>query len=356
MRLQRYLWIRVGTGIALGTAMLLAIYTSIELVRQAAGLQGEYGVGAMLLYLIRTTPTRLVDVFPFACLIGSLMGLGALAANRELEAMRAAGFGRERIALAAMLVVLVLAVAMVAIGELIVPSQEAQARVERQQARSGRISMSRDWDLWLRDGERMIRIDTLTWDPRAGVGFAGITAYTLDSEMRVGSIVQARQGQHQEGRWRFEAEYRIDLDADAIASSPAPGWIELESTIEPDVFGALVTRPRLMSIADLGAMITYLEANGLDPAPYRLAFWRRLFYPFGVLAMVFAGMPLVFRPGREHGRGINVFFGISVGMGFVIVDRLGQALTPVWPLPLWFSALLPALIFAVAGYWWLRRL
>src|SRR3546814_11422646 len=47
--------------------------------------QGDYGAGTALLALLLTLPRRLYDLFPYAAVIGSLMGLGALAASRSDE-------------------------------------------------------------------------------------------------------------------------------------------------------------------------------------------------------------------------------------------------------------------------------
>src|SRR3546814_5476436 len=66
--------------------------------------QGDYGVGTALLALLLTLPRRLYDLFPYAAVIGSLMGLGALAASSELTALRAAGLSRQRIGGSAMAV------------------------------------------------------------------------------------------------------------------------------------------------------------------------------------------------------------------------------------------------------------
>src|SRR3546814_17829596 len=64
--------------------------------------QGDYGAGTALLALLLTLPRRLYDLFPYAAVIGSLMGLGALAASSKLTAVRAAGLSLHRIGGSAM--------------------------------------------------------------------------------------------------------------------------------------------------------------------------------------------------------------------------------------------------------------
>jgi len=93
-RLTRYLVARTVIGIGGVTLLLVGLYVGIDIVREAGDLQRDYGVPDMLLFVTRTVPTRLYDIFPFAALIGVLVGLGQLAAHRELVAMRAAGLDR----------------------------------------------------------------------------------------------------------------------------------------------------------------------------------------------------------------------------------------------------------------------
>src|SRR3546814_8565502 len=86
--------------------------------------QGDYGAGTALLVLILTLPRRLYDLFPYAAVIGSLMGLGAMAASSELTALRAAGLSRQRIGGSAMVVLILLTVLMAINAETLGPGAE----------------------------------------------------------------------------------------------------------------------------------------------------------------------------------------------------------------------------------------
>src|SRR3546814_19699451 len=90
--------------------------------------QGDYGAGTALLALLLTLPRRLYDLFPYAAVIGSLMGLGALAASSELTALRAAGLSRQRIGGSAMVVLILLTVLMAINAETLGPGAEREAR------------------------------------------------------------------------------------------------------------------------------------------------------------------------------------------------------------------------------------
>ncbi|HOV57973.1 MAG TPA: LptF/LptG family permease, partial [Rhodanobacteraceae bacterium] len=61
--------------------------------------QGGYTVAKAITYVLLTVPRRAYEWFVFAALIGSLLGLGTLAASGELTALRAAGLSKLRICL-----------------------------------------------------------------------------------------------------------------------------------------------------------------------------------------------------------------------------------------------------------------
>ena len=165
-------------------------------------------------------------------------------------------------------------------------------------------------------------------------------------------LVRAAQGNHDGRAWQLEQGTRLDLVTGARESFERT---ELASALNPEVFDALATRPRLLPVADILRIRDYLEANGLDASAYLEAFWRRVLYPVNLLAMVLIGLPLLFRPGRQASTAVNVFSGVALGVGFVVVQRISLGLAPVLPVPVGVTHALPALLFGGAAYVLLRR-
>lgn len=348
-----YIGRHVIAGILAVGVMLVAVYSLIELVREAGDLQREYGFAELLWYLAGTTPTRLYEVFPFAALIGTLLALGWLAGGQEITAMRAGGFDRGHIAACALGAGLLFGGLVMWMGESLVPDLDRKARVDRSQARSGDISLGGAGDLWLRDGALMVHVEFVSRDAEDSAAFTGLTLYQLGREMEPVRVLSAPAGRHADGHWYLDSGYAMDLEQ--AESVPIDTGYRVESRLEPEIFTAVATRPRLMSLADLDRVIGYLEENGLDAGRYRQAFWRRVYYPAGLVAMILVGIPMVFRPAREFSTGLSVFAGVSLGLLFFVFNRISLGLALVWPVPIWLSALMPALVFGLAGYWLLRR-
>ena len=350
--LSLYLMRSVAQSIALMTLVLGGLYLTLQLVRELGDLSGNYGVPQMLAYLIRSLPTGLYDLFPFAVLIGVMIAVGRFAASRELVAMRAGGFHRMRIARRVLGAALVLSLLMMAMAEWWMPQLELQARSDREQARSGELAISAGRQVWLRDGRQMIRAELLVNDPELGVRFANVHMYQLDDQQQPVLWLQAEQALHRQGEWLLQQSSAFNLET---AEHQHQSLVRLESAINPDVFQALSTRPRLLSMADIQRISGYLQQNGLDTQAYEQAFWRRLFYPLNILAMLLVGLPLLFRADRQLAPAASIFAGIAVGIAFFVVWRIAIGMAGVLMLPIWLIHLLPAVLFAGFGYWRLRR-
>jgi lipopolysaccharide export system permease protein len=340
-------------GMVLTGLVLLGVHLLIDLIREARSVGGEYTASRMIWYVLQTTPRRLYDIFPFAALIGSLLGLGALASSNEVVAMRAAGFDRGQIAGRALLVVALSVLLMLALAEWAIPTLETQARAERQQAKSGQLHIGKGGRLWLRDGPYTIRLDQSIWRDEDSLGFGNVLIYRLGEDMQPIRILEAEQATHSGSQWLLQnVTYR---DLDPIAATGHLDELAMDSRLSAELFTAAVSRPRLLALSDLARMRGYLASNGLDSSAYEQAFWQRAYFPLNVLAMVLLALPFVFRSARAGGRSPGLFIGVSLGLGFFVLSRLSQSLAMVWPIPLWLSMLLPAVLIGTAGVIALRR-
>ncbi|MFW5815653.1 MAG: LPS export ABC transporter permease LptG [Wenzhouxiangella sp.] len=353
-RLSGYVARAVLGGIVVTWLLLFGIHLLIDFIREARALGGDYGAVQMLWYLLQTTPRRLYDVFPFAALIGTLIGLGGLASANELVAMRAAGFDRGHLALRVLGVVALCVLIMAAMAEWVIPDLETRARAERQQAKSGQLHVGDEGRLWLRDGPFMIRLNESVWRDEDDLSFADALIYRLDESMQPVRILRAARALHQDQAWLLEQVSFRDLGKDSGMGTMDA--LRLPSRLSPELFIAAVSRPRLLALSDLQQMRRYLVANGLDASAYEQAFWQRMFFPLNVLAMVLVALPFVFRGGRAGGRSPGLFIGVMLGLMFFVLSRLTQSLAMVWPLPLWLSLLLPPLVIMLLGVVYLRRL
>lgn len=352
--LSRHIARAVLLGIALVALLLVGLYTIIEVIRESRALTGDYGPPQMVYYILQTTPRRLNDIFPFAALIGTMLGLGGLAAANELVAMRAAGFDRPQMLFSVLGAVSLCLLALMLVSELLVPGLEARAGAERDQARTGQVHLGRWGALWLRDGDYMIRIGHSAWSDREMPEFGNLILYRLDRQMRPHEILRAQTATHDGSRWELrQVASRAVSNEKPVESDD--GVVVLESTLSHDLFSSAISRPRVLPVRDLKEVIGFLRANDLDTTPYEQAMWNRIFFPLNVLAMVLVSLPFAFRGGRQTSRGLNLFAGVTLGLAFFVVSRLAQGVSLLAPGPLWLSAALPAVLIGLLGVVMLRR-
>jgi lipopolysaccharide export system permease protein len=340
-RLSRYLMFQVLVGIGLVSFLLVGLYTLVDLLREARSLEGEYQSLQMMVYLAQTMPRRLYDIFPFAALIGVMLGLGGLASGNELVAMRAAGFDRGRILSRVLLAVALCALLLLAVAEWWIPALESEARADREQARSGQIQHNRYGALWLRDQDHMLRVGLSIWLDDSELVFGEVQVYELDERGEPVRIHHAERARHDDTAWELFEVRSLSVAAPEVVQ--ARDSLRFDSDLRPELFAATISRPRLLSLRDLSAMQSLLERNGLDASRYVEAFWERLYFPLNVLAMVLIGLPFVFAGMRQRNPGLNLFIGVSVGLVFFVLTRLAQGVAGVLPLPLGLTLALPAL-------------
>src|SRR5690606_27474320 len=146
-------------------------------------------------------PRRAYMLFPYAAVIGSLLGLGALATSSELTALRAVGLSRQRIVMSAFGVIGALTLAMVLVAETIGPYGDQQGQSLAMAAKSADVSRARNSGLWAREGDTFINAregKVAGAGVNATIELFGVTLYEFDPQGRLASIASVGRAVHQQ--------------------------------------------------------------------------------------------------------------------------------------------------------------
>ena len=96
--LDRYIGRAVIGATLVVLLVLLTLIAFVELEKELGEVgRGSYGLVQAFSYVFLVMPRFAYEIFPIATLLGSLVGLGAMANHAELIAMRAAGVSLSRI-------------------------------------------------------------------------------------------------------------------------------------------------------------------------------------------------------------------------------------------------------------------
>ncbi|UXI67912.1 LPS export ABC transporter permease LptG [Tahibacter amnicola] len=324
----------------------------------AAGIgKGDTGLGVVLVQVLLTIPRRSYEAFANAALIGSLLGLGTLAASGELTALRAAGMSKLRICLSAGLSLSVYTLGVAAIGETLGPAGEQWARAYAMQAQSQDIKLAKDWGLWARDGDTVINAKQGSMTETATgrvVDLADVRVFDFKEKGQLRSIAIAKRARHQAGRWEMMDVRRTEF-TDEGAKSTTEATAQWVSGLDPRQLALSIVRPEYLSVSDLRRIIKYRKRNNQDLQAFQAAYWTRLFWPVNVMILVICVLPFAFGTLRSGGLGKRIFLGIVAAVTWYFLRSGVVSLGAVYGMNLALANLLPGLIVLAAAWYYFRR-
>ncbi|MEW8112382.1 MAG: LPS export ABC transporter permease LptG [Candidatus Thiodiazotropha endolucinida] len=347
---DRYIGRTVLVGIVGVLALLLVLIGFFELVAELEEVERGYTTSMAYTYVLLGMPRYCYELFPLATLLGSLIGLGVLAGNSELLAMRAAGISIARIVLSVLKTGLLVLAVVVMIGEYLAPEAEQQAQRMKNEALSGQISLKTRYGFWSRDGNTFINIRQILPDAQ----LADISIYEYGEDSRLLRAIHADRASYQSDGWVIEDVKQTDF-TEAGISVTAKSRQSWHAELDPSALDVLTVKPHMLAAWDLWRYIDYLQKNGQASINYEVAFWGKLTTPLVTMVMLFLSIPFVFGSLRSVGVGQRIFVGAMLGIVFYLLNRAFSYMAVVYSLNGVFAAFFPLLLFLVLAVWMLRR-
>jgi len=348
--LNRYIAAHVVLGTAVTLAVLVALFTIIELVDDFGDIgRGEYSLALAIEYSLLQIPGRMFELLPISALIGSILGLGILSGTSELIAMRAGGVTVNQITVAVLEAALVMVAISFLLGELVVPKTERIAYERRSVAISKDIALESRYGLWMRDGQSFINIRKVLPDAR----LADIYIYEFDDDYRLRVTTHARSAEFTGQAWRLRDIEQSEISDEGVVSRRIAEAL-WRSLLGPDQIAAVPIRPEALSVLGLVRYLRYLQGNGLNSTRYVFALWNKFVYPLSALVMVFVSAVLVLGPLRWMTLGPRLLTGVVVGIVFYIVQQTSMQMGLVYEAAPYVPILGPPLAFLGLGLWTAR--
>ena len=357
MRLDLYVLrsVLVGTlatlGIVLALALILLFLDEVDKISAA------YTLPKAVMFVLLMLPGYMLEFFPLATLIGSLVALGALAAGNEITAMRSMGLSLVRLSYPVLLAGVLLGLAGMLIGETIGPWGQSQARLMRAQALGQTLSLQGAEGLWVRErlansagGERFVHIDLVT----PGGELHGVRVFDFAQDGALHMAMQFAQASPSDTGWDAKQVYINRFGLERIESR-FESHHALAHLVQPDVLNVLAVIPQYMSLGELWRYARFLDKNSLKSEIYWLAWWSKLLAPLSVVAMLLLALPFSLATRRAGGAGVRLVMGIVLGMGVFVLSRLltqGSLLAGLSPM---FAAMLPPVMMLGFAIWFLYR-
>lgn len=341
-----YIVREVIKGSLLAVIVLLTLFNLFTFSDELKDLgQGDYGLKQILLFLALTSPRVFYELVPSAALLGSLFVIGAMANNREIVAMRAAGLSTGWVIRSIMLAGLVLVAIAVGVGEFVAPGAERTAQLIKTTALHDGVVMRSRYGMWLREGNRFINVRKILDDG----SLEDIRYFELDDNHKLQRITQADRGQFQgDKQWLLSNVRQSIIEQNRIGAETKPN-MAWQSSIDSDLLKVAVVDSDNMSLADLYNYIDFLKTNNQKSQRYELAFWSRLINPLVTFVMLMVSAPFVIGIGRGVGSGGRIMLGIIIGMTFNIGDRIAGHYGLLYDINPLLMAILPSSIVFLAA-------
>ncbi len=347
LRVDRYIMQRFLIGIIPALLLLLALFSFMALAEELEDVgKGSFTLPDALMVVFLTTPKRIVELLPVTALLGGLLGLGAMANNLELIAIRAAGISKRRIGQTVAVLALFLCVLITVLQFSVVPGFEREAATLRGQAlQSTDTGFGDTQAFWTRNEKQFIRVNSV----ESGQTLTGIEIYLIDAQGRLTELIQASSAYYAGGEdWlltnvlesRFRQAQVVETRLDNMQ------WDQLLSAEQASV---LILPLEALAPNDLVKTIKNLKRNQLDTHQYEIVFWQQVSLLPGLLAMALMSLPFLLGSVRAVSAGQRAMIGGLIGIGFYLLQQLSGQLAGIFGLnPALVILLPPFLLLAIA--------
>lgn len=337
--LSFYIAKEVLKGSLIALLVLLTLFNLFTFADELKDMgKAHYGLTQIFYYLSLTSPGVIYELVPASALIGSLFVLGAMGNNRELVAMQAAGLSILGIIKAVMLAGLVLVTLSLVVGEFIAPVTEKLANKIKTAALEEHIIINPKYGLWLREDKKYVNVRQVEDDGE----LVNISIYELDENRHLTQAIHAEKASFLGKKtWKMQnikqsaistEQVNVETQADQI-------W---QSSIAPNLLKIVVVDPKDLSLYDLSQYVKFLKSNHQKSHAYETAFWGRAISPFTTFVMLLVSAPFVIGIHRGVSVGARIMLGVTIGMGFNILDKIINHVGLIYNLNPPLMAILPS--------------
>ncbi len=316
---NRYVALTALRAFAVTSLALTGLFSLLEFVEQLASVgQGDYHVGNALVYVVLTAPSRLFQLTPISMLLGSLIGLGALARNAELTAMQSLGISQGRIVRSILLTAVPVAAVLFLLAQFVIPATQLSARAGRSAALRASASYHTDDSLWAQSGGQYLNVQR--FDP--GNVPVGVDIYAFGADNSLLSLLHADTAHvGPDGTWLLSGVVRKHVEQSILRTDRLP-TLPWHAFLSPKQLRFLNLPLDSIPPVALYSHVVALRRLGQNATRYEEAFWAQVSIPFSILAMIMVVSPFLFGAARTQSTGRSLVFGVGFGIVFSLVQQI----------------------------------
>ncbi len=352
--LDRYVISELVPPFLMGVSVFLVLLVGDILYVLAEYLaRGQVPLGALLRLLFYKLPHMLVLTFPVSTLFGTLLGVGRLARDNEITALRMAGLPFVRIFVPVAAFALVVAAASFWVNEYLTPWANQRAdQLIRQSIFREIFPRVRENVFFRGPQNRYFYIRRADETNRV---LEGVMIYEPTAAFP--RLITAKRARYGEGWWHLEDGVLREFDQNGFTSYEA-GFARFDVRVEGDWQGFLLQQrtPDQMSAAELREHLRELERSGLETRAVAVDYYFKFAAPFAVLVFALVAAPL-----SLHGARGGRFTGVAAAIVLVFIYYVVMSTARAWgragalhPFLAAWAANLLFLVAGILGYLWVE--
>jgi lipopolysaccharide export system permease protein len=328
-------------------AGLVALFDFIELLRRSATKpDATFGLVSEIAAL--HLPWEMMEILPFAVLLGGIFSFWRLTRSSELIVARAAGISAWQFLAAPVLCAVALgAIATLGLSPVSAVMQSRAEALDNAYLHTGNGPLALNGgQLWLRQADRglvtqgvaILHAQAVRLTPDGDMHAQDVSVFRLDGQDRMLERIESARARLLPKTWIFDDARTITAGhlPDAVHTISMPTDLTVsrveESFASPDTF----------SVWALPGFIAMLERSGFSSIRHRLHFQSLLALPLlaGTMSLLSAGFSM--RPARRGGVAQMLGSGVAAGFALFVVSKVAEEFGQSGALPPLLAAWAPA--------------
>ena len=272
-------------GFSLAITVLLGINLLLVFIAELKNIGShQYTISVLFNYVIYLIPQNILDIFPYALLIGSMISFGSMAYHSEFVAINSHGIGIKKVIYLIIFQTFIISAMLTIIINLIAPKYSNEAQSLKNISLNKALS---DKSLWFKSSNYIVNINKIITDKR----LENIVIYNI-RDGSLTSVISAEKGFYNQ-QWTLKNVEIHDTNLNKVSTEESY-FLKSDDFVPSEILKSQFNKKRYISIQDLYRNINYHNTAGIPYENHKVIFWKKVLLPFSCCIIVFIGLPFLF--------------------------------------------------------------
>ena len=324
----------------------LSIYSFFNFLGELNSIgQFDYTVLEAFKYIILQMPEVAYKQASPIILLGCVLGMGYLSTTNQLVVLQVSGNSVLKLTALTVRTALIFVFMIIVFGEYIAPIASEEAEKGRTKALGQSFASQNQEGFWIREGGNYLNVEKNI----DGNHFVGVTIIEVKSN-KITSVVKSEDATFDGKSLKMDNTDIFSIndstDIDEISLKERNSYNKIVS-FDQDLINSLKKEPDELTTRNIYKQIQFLSDNKLNSGIYKVELYKRAIKPITLVAMILLAMLFVFGSTRDVSLGRKIFFGVSLGLSFEMLSRIGGAMALSLDFNPMISAVLPTTVVMV---------